>query len=43
MWKYKMWFVKGQINGVYIMGEVKLLSTFGKIKTIVDVLYVWAS
>jgi hypothetical protein len=32
-------FVKGQINGVYIKGKVKLSSTLGKIKTIVDVLY----
>jgi hypothetical protein len=32
-------FVEGQTNGVYMKGKVKLFSTFGKIKTIVDVLY----
>jgi hypothetical protein len=33
-------FVGGQIHGAYGKGKVKLLFSFGKINTIVDVLYV---
>jgi hypothetical protein len=36
-------FVRGQIHGVYGKGKVKLFSSFGKINTIANVLYVLAS